>query len=398
MSLSKPVYRSREIAVPEPEPWVEREVSLAELFGELARRKRLIALVTLCATAVTAAVSLLVPASYTAEAVIMPPQQDQSAQSMLMGSAAGLGGLSALAGAGMASSILRNPAELYIGVLKSRTIADALIVKFSLQPVYERKTLTDTRKELAKHTKISTGRDSLIRISVDDHDRLRAARMANAYVEELHSRNSLLAFSSASQRRVFFEEQLAGEKNALADAEIALKKMQEASGLVVPSAQSEALVRSIAQLKAEIAGREVQMQSMRLYAAGDNPQLQMLEQEASALRSQLQRLEAGDGGEGGLDVAARRLPERSLEYIRKLRDLKYHETLFEILARQYEAARIDEAKTAPVIQVVDAAVVPDKKSWPPRTLFTLGAGFLAALATSAVILWKSRPRAGGTGT
>lgn len=366
----------------------EPEISLLDLLRVLGRRRRMIAAVSFVAAALTAGAAFLWPPTYTAEAVILPPQPEQSSQAMLMGSLAGLGNLGGLAGMGAASALLRNPAELYIGILKSRSVADSLIAKLHLLDVYGKNSLTDTRNALERHTNITAGRDSLIRIRVDDRDRTRAAQLANAYVDELHNRNSGLALTSASQRRQFFEQQLAVEKNALAEAEVALKKVQQGSGLVFPQGQSEALIRSIAQLRAEIAGREVQLQGMRAYAAPGNPQLQMVEREAVALRGQLDKLERG--APEGSAVPARNLPEAGLEYVRKVRDVKYHELLFEILSRQYEAARIDEARMAPLVQVVDPAVVPDKKTWPPRALFTLAAGCLGALGACVFVLVKQR--------
>jgi tyrosine-protein kinase Etk/Wzc len=370
----------------------ETEISLVDLFPVLARRKFLIAGITVLAMALTGIVVFLMPPSYTAEAVILPPRLEHSSQSMLIGPIAGLSGLGVLGGAA-ASGLWRNPADLYIGVLKSRTIADALIAKFHLQQTYRDKTLTDARKALARHSTITSSKDSLIRISVEDYDQHRAARMANAYVEELQKQTSRLALTAASQRRLFFQQQMASEKNTLADAEVALKKTQELSGLVIPSGQSEALIRSVAQLRAEIAGREVQLEGMRSYATSENPNFLLLERETAALRAQLEKLEAGNGSASDLMVPARNLPAASLEYLRKLRDLKYHETLFELLSKQYEVARIDEARSAPIIQVVDSATVPDQKSWPPRTLFILGAGFLGAFVACLYILLQSRPRA-----
>jgi tyrosine-protein kinase Etk/Wzc len=364
----------------------EPEIPLLDLAGVLAGRKSLIAAAAVLCAALTAVVVFVMPPTYTAEAVILPPQAEQSSQAMWMGSLAGLGGLGGLGAAASGAGLLRNPAELYIGVLKSRTIADALIATFRLEQVYGRRSLTDTRKELERRTSITTGRDSLIRIRVDDHDRARAAAIANAYADELHGQNSRLALTSAAQRRLFFERQLAGEKNALADAEIALKKTQQANGLIFPPGQSEALIRSIGQLRAEIAAREVQLESMRTYATGGNPQVQLVERELAALREQARALEAGKTQAGSMAVTTRGLPQASLDYIRRLRDLKYHETLFEILAKQYEAARIDEARLAPVLQVVDFAVIPDKKSWPPRKLLIFAAGCLGALAAGAFVL------------
>ena len=359
-------------------------VSLLDLVPVLSRRKFWITGVSLLAMAVAAPIVLLIPVSYTAEAVIMPPQQEQSSQSMMLP----LSGLAGLGAASLAPGLLRNPADMYIGMLKSRTIADSLIARFHLQQLYRCKTLTDTRKALSRHADITTGKDLLIRIGVDDHDRTRAAALANAYVDELHKQNSRLVVTAASVRRAFFERRLAEEKDALANAETALRNNQQSSGLIFPPGQSEALIRSTAQLRAEIAAREVELQGMRSYATSENPQVQMLEREITAERAQLEKLEGDNGGLGGTAVSARRLPEAGIQQIRKLRDLKYHEALFELLARQYEAARIDEARLAPVISVVDSATPPDKKSWPPRTLLVLLSGLAAALAACSFVLIK----------
>jgi uncharacterized protein involved in exopolysaccharide biosynthesis len=283
----------------------------------------------------------------------------------------------------------RNPTEIYIGVLKSRTIADALIERFQLSSLYGHKTMADTREELARRSSITSGKDLLIRLRIDDHDRERAAKMANAYTEELLKLTSRLAFTAATRRRLFFQKELAAEKDLLADAEVALKNTQQTSGLVAPSGQSEALIRASAQLRAEVASREVQLEGMRSYATGENPQVLLLERETAALRGQLEKLRAGGGAQDDLMLSTNRLPAASLEYLRRLRDLKYHETLFELLAKQYEAARIDEARSAPLIQVVDQATPPDKKSWPPRALIVLASGLLAALVACFIILIKS---------
>ncbi|HEX8985531.1 MAG TPA: Wzz/FepE/Etk N-terminal domain-containing protein [Bryobacteraceae bacterium] len=389
MSLDESIAARNERGTPgEIDFWREPEVSLLDALAVLARRRRLIAGVTLAAMALTATVVLLMRPSYTAEAVILPPVPDQSSQAMMLGPLTGLGGLAG-GSLGLSSGLFRNPAELYVGVLKGRTIADSLIARFHLQQIYGTANLTATRKRLARQTDVSVGKDSLIHIRVDDHDRALSAGIANAYVEELHKRNSNLAINSASQRRLFFQQQLAVEKDAVADAEIALKNTQQSSGLLFPTGQSEVAIRSIAQLRAEIAAREVQRESMRAYATDDHPQVRLLEREIAALREQLGRLDTGNGERGALALPATKLPDAGLAYIRKLRDLRYHEALYEILAKQYEAARIDEAKLAPVIQVIDSAVVPDTKSWPPRTLFVLGSGCLALLCACAFVLVRS---------
>jgi uncharacterized protein involved in exopolysaccharide biosynthesis len=262
-----------------------------------------------------------------------------------------------------------------------------------LQQVYGRDSLVDTRKRLARYVDIIAGRDTLIHIAVEDHDPKRAADLANAFVDELHAQNSTVAFSAAAQRRLFFQQQLASEKDALVQAEIALKQSQETSGLMSPPGQVAELIQNDALINAEIASREVLLQALRSYATEANPQVVMLQQEIATLRSQQNRLKTGAGAGSVLEVPSRRLPEAALEQIRRLRDLKYHETLFELLSRQYEAARIDEARQAQVIQAIDRAIPPDKRSGPPRALLIL-LGSLAALSGSVLFALFQHSRTG----
>jgi uncharacterized protein involved in exopolysaccharide biosynthesis len=358
------------------------EVSLIELLTLLLRRKRFILGTALIMGVMGAGIAYFLPVSYSAEAVIMPPQQQQS--SLASFAAGALGGL---AGGSMASQLgLKSPADLYIGILGSRTITDDVIERLHLREVYKKKFLSDTRKALAKHVSFTSGKDSLIKITAEDHDARRAADLANAFVDELHKQNSRLAITDAAQRRLFFEQQLASERDALANAEIALKNTEQSTGMLAPTGQAEALIRAAAQLKAEIVSREVKLRAMRSFATDENPQLQILEQEIKGFQSQLANIEADGQPNSKFELSAGKLPEASLEYIRKFRDLKYHETLYELLAKQYEAARIDEARQAPLIQVVDRAAVPDRKSWPPRGLFALIAAAAGMLAASGWVV------------
>lgn len=375
-----------------PEPKVSAfdsdEISLVVILGILARQKRKIFRAVAITTALAVPGVFLIPVKYRAESVILTPEQAQSslsAMAQISGFAGAALPLSLLSGLG-----LRNPTELYVGILEGRTVADDLIKKFDLKRVYDHEDLRATRKELARNTSIEAAKNSLIHIQVEDRDPRRAANLANAYVEELSNQNARLALSEATQRRVFFQAELAKEKDALADAEVQLKNTEKSTGLVLPGGQAEVLIRSGAQLRAAILSREAQIAAMKTYATDDNPRLQVAERGLAALQAQLKKLEQGDKASGILDLPTGQLPEAGLKYVRKLREVKYHEALFEILAKQYEAARLDEAKSTPVIQVVDQAVVPEKKSWPPRTLLVLAGALLAALVTSFWIIVRSR--------
>lgn len=372
---------AREIKAPIP---ASDEISITDLLRVLFGRRLSIVRSMIIAAAISTAIVFLIPVKYSAEAVILSPQQTQPSLSAMaqlagLGPASGLASLSLLSGLGMRSTV-----DLYVGILQSRTIADGLIKKFNLKQVYKDKDFYATRKELARNTSIKASRDTLIHIRVEDRNPDRAAQLANAYVDELAEQNSRVALTEASQRRVFYENQLVKEKDALFDAEIALRNTQQATGLVAPTGQAEGLIRAVSQLHAEILTRQAQIEAMRAYAADDNPRFQMAKRELGALQAELKKLEQGAHDPGSPEVPAGELPEAGLQYLRKYRDVKYHETLFEILSKQYEAARLDEAKSAPLVQVVDRAVPPERKSWPPRALLII---VITVFVTFAYSFW-----------
>lgn len=344
------------------------EPSLFDFVFVMFRHKKLIVWVSLGAAALAAlSISFWRP-NYVSQATILPPQQGQSSMAMLAS-----GALSGLASGNIGSSLgLKNPADLYIGILKSRTIADEIIAKFDLQQVYKSKRLSDARKVLSSKASFTNSKESLITIAVTDHDPQRATAMANAFIEALYKQNNRLAITGAAQKRLFFEQQLNQEKESLAKAEVDLKTTQQASGLVVPQGQAEMLIRSGAELRAKIASSEVQLQSMRGFETDENPQVQLLKREISAWQSQLAQIESNQKI-SPLEVSGAALPQASLEYARKLREVKYHEALFELIAKQYEVARIDEVKEPPLIQVVDSAVMPDRPTRPSLPVLYAGA-------------------------
>jgi uncharacterized protein involved in exopolysaccharide biosynthesis len=328
-----------------------------------------------CLAAATA-VAYLLPVRYTATAVILPPQQNQSLAASMLGQLAN-SGLAAVAGSSVG---LKNPNDMYVGMLKSRSIADALVQQFDLRAVYDQKTLWETRKKLAKYTDISTGKDSLIVVAVEDTDRARAASMANAYIERLTSMTQRLAITEASQRRLFFEARLGETRDALAAAELSLKQAQQKSGLIQPDAQARAIITAIADARAQVAAREVQLKAMRTYATAQNVGVVLAEEELAGLRQQLAKLERQhNSGAGDVHVPTTQLPEVGLEYVRRLRDVKYYEAMVELLSRQFEAAKLDEAKQVAPIQVVDRATEPDKRSSPNRGLI-IAFGGIAGVA------------------
>lgn len=380
------------------DPGHGRQTPLLDLALLLAARKRLIALATLVAMLLAGAVTLLMKPVYMASATIMPPQSPQSSLSSMLGQ---LGSLSSLTGAG---SLLKNPADLYIGFLQGRTISDQVIEHFHLRQRWKEKTMTAARRTLQNAAQFESSKDGMIRIAVKDHDPQAASNMANFYVDALYDMNSSLAITEAAQRRLFFEHQLDEEKTALDAAEEDLKRTQQKTGLLNITGQTELAVRNIAEIRAEISAHEVQLQGLRTFDADDNPDVTRIEQELRTLHTQLAAQENSQksSASGNPEISTSQVPEGGLEYGRKLREVKYHEMLFELLSRQYEAARIDEAKSAPVIQVIDRAVPPDQRSGPPRLLIILGTGcvgFVLACAwvflQGAIFQAKQQPELAG---
>jgi len=368
------------ISVPELRTEIEsqNEPDMIEVLLVLAREKKRILQITVAAALLATIVAFLLPKMYTATATLLPPQQKQSTLNLMLGQ------LGALAGLGGASDLgLKNPADLFVAMLRSRTIEDNLINRFDLRKVYWVKRYQDARKKLESHSEVVATKEGLISISVSDREPRRAAEIANAYVEELHNLNQNLAITEAGQRRLFYDQQLRAEREELSRAELALKQVQEKSGLLQPDAQGRTVIASVADMRAQIAVHEVQLQTMRSYATSNNPDLKRAETELAGLRSQLAKLEHNNAavGDGNIGIPARQMPQAELEYLRRAREVKYHDALYEFLGKQLEAARIDEGQNAILIQVVDSAVEPERKSGPRRMLIVLvstATGFMLA--------------------
>ena len=353
----------------------EDEVSLLDLLIVLAKHKTLVLGLPAAAAVISAVVSLLLPNYYTGITKILPPQQTQSTSAVL----AQLGNLAGLAG-GPAAAGLKNPNDLYVGMLKSRTVADNLIQRFDLNRLYDQNYQSLTRKRLEKETTITAGRDGIITIQVDDKDPRRAAELANAYVDELFKLTKVLAVTEASQRRLFFERQLELAKDSLARSEASTRQALQKGGLVLVEGQGRVMAETSARLRAEITVKEIQIGAMRTFASEQNPELQRTQQQVEVLKRELARIE---GTSGAGSSRPEETSVKGIENLRLLREMRYNELTYELLAKQYEIAKIDEAKDSAIIQVMDRAIEPDRKSKPVRwqivLLSTLVAGLLAVL-------------------
>lgn len=361
----------------------------------LALRKRFIAKLTLSALLIGSVAAFLLPNRYTATVKILPPQQTQSSAAALLTSLSG-SGIGSLASAAGKDLGIKNPNDLYVGMLKTRPIADALIQRFDLQTEYKSKDMTAARAELADQTSIVSGKEGFITVSVVDKQKKRAAEIANGYIQELRNMTQRLALTEASQQRLFYEQQLKQAKDELANAEIDLKLAQQKSGVIQLDAQAKSIIEEIGQARALIAAKRVEVQSLRSFATDGNPDVQLAQHELSAMQAELSRLEKQSGAPDSYEVALKDVPAAGVEYVRKMRELKYRETLYELLAKQYEMARLDEAKTAAVIQVVEPATEPDRKSSPQRTLFVLLSAMAGCFVACLLVLaqtWRERVNA-----
>jgi uncharacterized protein involved in exopolysaccharide biosynthesis len=373
------------IAVSGAEQAQDDEISLLDLLIALAKRKSLIFKTTVAFAFLAIAISFILPKKYTALTTILPPQQSSSLSSALLSQMGSLGSLASAAGGGLS---LKNPNDMYVSMIESRTVEDAMVRRFHLLERYKAKFPSDARKAFEAHRDVKAGtKDGLINISVVEKDPNMAAEMANAYVEEFQKFSSTMAITEASQRRLFFQQQLEQTKNQLADAEEDLKRTEQKTGLIQLDSQARALIESGASLRAQIAAKEVQIQGMQSFATEQNPELRIAQQELEGLKAQLAKL-GGNSDPNGQEIVVPKgqVTEAGLVYVRKYRDVKYYETIFEILARQFEMAKLDEAKQGALIQVVDRAVPPDRRSSPKRGLIVIGATALGLFFGVALAL------------
>lgn len=358
----------------------EQEINLLDLLRVVVKRKGMIAKLTVSVAIISTIYCIFLPNIYSATARLLPPQKD-----------VGGGGVSALLGqmgglAGLAGGFLGGSADLYMGILKSRSVADAVIKRLDLQKRFKTTTLDDTRKVLAGVVKCQAGKDGIITITAESRDPKMAASLANVMVEELGTRSVQLNLTKAGAERVFLEKRLEVVKQDLSHAEDDLRTFQEKNKMFKVDAQAAASIEGIARLRAEIVSKEVQLASLKSYQTDESPEVKLLQASLAKLRNQLGAL----SGSGASDVipSAGNVPDLGLEYARRLRELKTQEAIYEQLKKQYEVAKFSEAKDSSSVQVLDDAVVPMKKSKPKRSLIIILAtvtAFFVSLFTAFVL-------------
>ena len=363
-----------------------RSIDLAAVLATLVRERRFILIFTFSTFALATLIGLVLPARYTSDVAFIPPSANagNSAAAALAGQLSSLGAGDLLGGSG------KTTADLYSGILKSRSVLSEVVKKFDLMHLYgeKRESLAERRLSADSSVTVDT-KSTIVTLSVTQKSPALAHDIAAAFIESLRGTEGRLALTQSSQRRLFFGQQLAKEKDALEDAEVALKKTEEQSGLIAPTGQTESQIRTIAETQAQVASRQVALAALLQSATEQNPEVIRLRSEIENLQSQLARIQNG-GAKGTVGaIPTSRVPEVQLEYVRREREVKYHEALFEMLSKQYEAARIDEARDAPMLQVLDPPSYPDARSGPKRLYFMLGGLFLGLLASSLWVLTRS---------
>jgi uncharacterized protein involved in exopolysaccharide biosynthesis len=353
-------------------PDQDDEISLLDLALVVKENLKLLVLAPLAAGVVALGASFAITPTFTASTTFLQPQQQSGAMAMLQG----LGALGGLAGA---ATGLKNPADQYVAFIKSRSVQDALIKRFDLQKRYEAELHEDALRSLEGVARITAGKDGLLKIEVDDREPAFAAKLANGHVEELQKLLGRLAVTEAQQRRAFYEKQLEQTKAKLAAAQAELQRSGINEGAL--RAEPKMAAEAYANLRATVTAAQVKLQSMRTYLTDQSSEFKLAQSELAALQSQMSKVESAN------NAAA------SDNYIVKYRDFKYQESLFELFAKQFELAKLDEARDGAMIQVVDVAQTPERKSKPKKAMIAvltmLASGFALLLFVFMRNAWRN---------
>ncbi len=346
-----------------PEIEAEEEINLLELLRVVVRNLPMIAKITAGVVTLAVIYSLTLKNIYTARATLLPPQKDSGGGAAALLASMG-GGLAGLAGG------LGGSSDLYLGILKSRTVTDSVIKRLDLDTEFKSKNADSTRSTLQGLVKFQSGKDGIITISADYTDPAKAALLANTYIDELQKKSLQLNLTKAGAERSFLEKRLTVVRQDLKNAEDEMKSFQEKNKTIKADSQAAAAIEGIARLRAELVTKEVQLAALRNSMTDESSEVSTMLAGISRLRKQLNSM-SGTGEGGGVIPSVGNAPSIGMEYIRRLRELKTQEALFEQLTKQFELAKINEARDSSSLQVLDEAVPPLRKSGPKRSLIVI---------------------------
>lgn len=355
---------------------MDDEINLLDYWRVLMKRKRLLILIVGMAVVSSIIVSLYLPKIYASTTTLLPPQDSTNGSALVASRLPG--GLSGMAGGFLG---MKSPSDLWVGILKSQTVRDAIVKQFSLKEVYKVDSELEAGRVLGDALKIKKSKEEIISISVEDRDPGRTAEMANAFVQELDKFNKKIVMTSGGRMRSFVEKRLNEVKKALTRAEEAVKSFQEEKGAVKLDAQSSAIIGAIGEVKGQLMAKEVELQTLLSFATSQNPQVELLRTEVKELKRGLRELEEGkregERTSGSIFIPTTQFPDLTLQYARLFREEKIQQKLFGLLSEQYEMARIQEAKDTPTVQILDVAKIPELRVRPKRTLIVLLSTFTA---------------------
>lgn len=347
-----------------------------------------------CLASIVAA--FLIPVRYRSTTQLMPPDSHSgTGLGMLAAMSANpsMGALSGLAGDLLG---LKSTSELFVGILSSQTAQDSLIQKFQLQKVYHAAKIEDARRDLADHTDIAVDRKSgIVSISVTDHDPTRAAGMARAYVDELDVLVAQLSTSEARRERIFLEQQLQKVNGDLETAERNFSDFASKNTAIDIPAQGKAMVQAAAELQGRLIAAQSELSGLQQIYSDNNARVRTAQARVNELQKKLNELGGREDSDESKDdtplyPSLRKLPVLGLTYADLYRQTKIQETVYELLTQQYEMAKVEEAKEIPSVKVLDPALVPTKKTFPPRTLIVLLGTLLGVVFAMTWIVGKRR--------
>jgi len=375
----------------QPEPVGENEKVLAYLRLFWAHR-RMLYRVSLYGLLASTLVAFLIAKRYESTTRLMPPD-NQSTSSMALAAAAMSGSSSGLGALASDFLGLKSTSDVFVGILSSRSVQDTLIQRFDLKKLYSTRNMEDTRKALAEHTSISVDRKSqIITITITDTSPQRGAAMGQAYVEELNRLVAELSTSSARRERIFLEGRLQAVTKDLEDAEKDFSQFASKNTAIDVKEQAKAMVEAAATLQGQVIAAQSQYEGLREIYTDNNPRVRLVKARIDELQRQLDKL--GGKNESSTEAPAesgtslypsiRKLPLLGVTYADLYRRTRVQEAVFEALTKEYEMAKVQEAKEIPTVKVLDAPSIPDRKSFPPRLLIIF-VGTACALACGA--LW-----------
>ncbi len=338
---------------------MERSIDLLRVWNRVrAKRRGVLALIG-TATVVTAIVAFLLPPWFRAEASLLPPSEEET----------GFGLANLLRGIGVPGvqlSTTATPADVFMAVLESRSLNEEIARRFDLKRRYKKKLMEDTLKELKLHTRFKLTEAGTIQISVEDHDRQRAADMANAYIDVLDRFNREVRMTKGRRTRIFLEGRLADTKKELEKSEQALADYQSKHKAAALRPEVTTAIETAARLYAQRSALQVKLGITQSYTRG-------ISEEETQIRQQMTEIDR--------QLAA--LPATGLDLARLVRDVRTYEQVYVLLTAQYEEARINEVRDITTVEVLDSATPPEKKAR-PRRLILIGAAFTlsAAVATA----------------